>query len=343
MKTIYDFQFKETAYKKWDNPLSPSNEGLVDWSKDKLSASFSEKDLLLAKNHLELIQRVSNLPLKSNKPLAILNGKKSVLSFYTKKGKIIDSFSEELEEQIRSLEILSVTIKKITSLIHELKLEASEIEALGSLNDANILPILKRASSLSFLGSIYLESIENKSFNTIQIKRLNKEDRLKVEKQIYALHWIKHLLVGVLKVPLIPFKYYGDIKEALNQNAVDATFDISAIVINGTISETRRELAKTNSVIENNEKVNIVLDEILEASSISSTDFHSKTKLILDKSAELLESIEHFHALDKEYVKSDNTLIRWALRTVRVLSVFGLEVLSREGIFYKAILKNSVD
>lgn len=338
MKEINGFKISKTAYANWSkDEYEPSNEGLIDWTKDKLAASLSGKDIDRCKQAIIHMKDVANSSMNEKELVSIINSNKMVLTFYTKKGKIIKSFPEELDNQVRNLIILNESIKKLSKYISDTDINAPGIETLSTLNDTNLMPIFRKLSGLSFLGSIFISTVTKETLNSVKIKDKNLSNRVDVEKKIFALHWIKNFLVGTVMSITVPFRHYSILREAMKQHFLDASFSIVGILATGTADNINKELNKTQKIHKFNNSVKENLLEILEASKIDLGEFVTKSKNLIQSSSDLVETINKFIELDDKYKESDDSLIRDVLRNTRVLCSVGARVVNRQGLYYKSI------
>jgi len=191
-QNLYGFNLTRPISADWSNPVSV--EGLKDAITDLFSLSYTTKDLVHAENTSKTLQEALGATFKSGEEIHPVNSKESILRFYTKNGRIIESLSHELQRQIHSLGVLTRVIKELTKSISRSNKSADEIEILTHINDAELLPLFSAVSRLSFLDSIYIKFIKEAHIDNLEVQTLQKTVPLR--KQSFFSTWLEGLFRG---------------------------------------------------------------------------------------------------------------------------------------------------
>lgn len=342
MSTLHGFNIsKPNATIDWSDTVI-SNEGFKDTLTDLFTSKLKEEDINKTKSDLELLKQVSNTKLNYDTPLVIINEKKSVLQFYTKKGRVIFSFSDELTNQVKSIEILTKSIKVLSDQISKLDIKANEYEALEELNDSVLMPIFNSVSKLSFLDSIYIRHVANKSIDKLQLNYDKDYKKLTFEKKSAILAFLSGSLAGGISKSVIPLAATNTGLKVLKLPIHFKIVSNLGVIAFYSFQSISQGIKAYKLVKSHNKRADDVFFDIVDAAQIEPSDFETKSKALYKASNELFTVIESFYRLDQQYKESDTKLIRDMLRNTRILSVVGLKVIESQSNFFNNLIKKNV-
>lgn len=340
-KELHGFTFKPSGSSAWssqDNVINVSNEGVRDFINDVFLPSYNEKDISIGKECLEVMESVLKTDLDTNEPIVFFNAKDKLLRFYTKKGKVINSFPNELDNQVKNIDILTNSIKKLSDSISKVNVGSDDIEVLEHLNDSELMPVFNKLSSLGFLGSISINYTQNKKIDNFTVYSSDVSKRVSTKKKSLAMAWLNGVMSGVskkMKIPVMVLEVANKILPIPTKVRMYTRGGILSFFTLASIKDGKKAAKEAKS---QNKKIESLFYDIIEASQITPNEFRAKTDTLLMASTTLLKTIDSFTEVDSKYKKSNTKLTRDMLRNARILSSIGLKVLKVQRDFYKGLI-----
>lgn len=332
------------------NTENLSQEGLSDWIHDKTSSWFGHgvdsSDIESMTKYLAVFEHVIKNPIKENTPFILLKENKEVLQFYTKRGAIIDSFDQELSNEVSNVLTTTTLVNRLIKLLSKIDIQTDdEFEIESVLNHQELKSIYVKASQTSFLGSLYCNYVrpdaiaKNVSlhYDTVKTKAKNpfgskKSTALEVTK--------KSLFAGTASM--------GSAFTALS-----GLFDIkrnfklitNASIIFGGVMALKKLIFDSSSISKSVDNYNKSVDKthfkILDSIEIDSNRFNDYVSELYEAQKQSQESVVSFIELDKKLRVSDNTFLRDTLRNTRVLCSLLVRAMKVQSDYLQHIAKRN--
>lgn len=336
MSELYGFEIKRSVSLEWMKE-EVSTEGIRDTLKDLFTSKLNKSELDSISKEIDIISTLAGSNIKTDNEILLFKETQSAMKFLTKNGSVISSLPYELERQIDNINKLNKAINTFMRQISKLDVNASEYEALEELNDSELMDVFNSVSRLSFLDSIYINYVANKTIDNIQLQFEKKLKKIDISKKSPILHFLKGSFGGGYMKSIVPIAALTQLRKVIKIPALWALYAVGATLVVKTINSLDKAKAAYRNAQDHNKEVEKLIFKIIDASAIKANDFNILMNKLNSASKELLKTINEFYKLDSIYKESNNSLIRDMLRNSRTLSVVGCKVLESQNKFFKEV------
>lgn len=334
-KKLFDYSLEN--YNQ-DDTTAISNEAFSNTLYDLFTGGFTKSDIEETRKLTENIQKIESIKFDTNEIISIINEKKTVLEFYVKRNKLIRSFEDELNTQIKNIVSFREILQKIQFLLEEVPSNPTEFDLLDTINDANVMPLYKKVQSLAFLGSYSFYIENNKHFEKYsQRYNTNKDTKTIIQKKNPLLSFLGAWVFGGLEKYTAMTAYILAVQVVLKLSIFTSNVLSGGLLTYFLYKSTKDGVQAYKESKRWNKRYEALMSDAFEASAIAPSTFKMLSNKLHRETILLLDQIEEFDKFKEDYVNKNNKILKRILSNFKQITGVVIRALKSQGKYYRDI------